>query len=110
MQMLLKQLSNMALTFVRNKFKDLRGSLDADGDGVKDFDEYPKLFEDLREGIYEAIDAIDMKALNEVIQQAPKIADVDELKAASRKVFVAGAELFKLASLAIKDAIAKTKE
>lgn len=85
----------------------LKSKLDADNDGIKDFDEYPKLFADIREGAEQVVESVDAPKLTaavgkiaEGVNELRAALDVEEAKDGLAKVRVAGAEIIKLAGLA----------
>lgn len=103
MKMIFNMLSKKAVKFVEDKLANLKAKLDADGDGVADFAEYPKLLEDIKEAGQQSISGVDMVKLGSGVEKLA--AGVEEIKSAidaeevldgAKKVHKAATELIKL--------------
>jgi len=102
-------LGKKAIDFVEDKFANLKAKLDADADGIPDFDEYPKLIEDIKEAAEQALDGINQGGVANGVQQiAAGIADIraavqiDEILDAGQKATKAAQELAKLGLAALQ--------
>lgn len=109
-------LSKKAINFVEEKFADIKAKLDADGDGVPDFDEYPELIEDIKEAAQQALDGVNQGGVANGVQQIlAGLADikaaiqVDEVLEGAQKANKAVQELVKLGLAALQKLQPKTE-
>lgn len=112
---IIKAFVKQALDGVEKQLELIKGKLDADGDGVKDFDEYKKLLEDIREKAEQIVAAVDGPAcasaiakVSEGLKELQAAIDAAEITDAVKGIHVAAAEIIKLLGLALAQLQAQT--